>query len=38
MNNFNWNFPTQLVYGEGRINEIGSIAKTYGKKGYDCNL
>ncbi len=32
MNNFNWNFPTELVYGEGRINEIGEIAKSYGKK------
>ncbi|WZL81171.1 iron-containing alcohol dehydrogenase [Vallitaleaceae bacterium 9-2] len=33
MNNFNWNFPTELVYGSGRINEIGQIAKKYGKKG-----
>jgi alcohol dehydrogenase YqhD (iron-dependent ADH family) len=32
MNNFNWNFPTELVYGVGRINEIGKIAKDYGKK------
>ncbi len=32
MNNFNWNFPTELVYGEGRINEVGAIAKKYGKK------
>ncbi len=32
MNCFNWNFPTELVYGEGRINEVGAIAKNYGKK------
>jgi len=32
MNNFNWNFPTEMVYGKGRINEIGDIAKVYGKK------
>lgn len=32
MNNFNWNFPTEMVYGQGRINEIGEIAKGYGKK------
>ncbi len=32
MNNFNWNFPTEMVYGQGRISEIGEIAKTYGKK------
>jgi len=32
MNNFNWNFPTELVYGKGRINEIGTISKKYGKK------
>ncbi|WP_409969520.1 iron-containing alcohol dehydrogenase [Bengtsoniella intestinalis] len=32
MHNFNWNFPTELVYGEGRIKELGSIAKQYGKK------
>jgi len=32
MTNFNWNFPTELVYGEGRIKEIGEIAAKYGKK------
>lgn len=32
MNNFNWNFPTEMVYGVGRINEIGEISKVYGKK------
>ncbi|ASI35340.1 alcohol dehydrogenase (plasmid) [Exiguobacterium sp. N4-1P] len=32
MDNFNWNFPTEIVYGEGRVNEIGKIAKSYGKK------
>jgi len=32
MNNFQWNFPTKLTYGEGRINEVGVIAKEYGKK------
>jgi len=33
MNNFNWNFPTELTYGEGRVEEIGEIAKKYGTKG-----
>ncbi len=32
MTNFNWNFPTEIVYGEGRVKELGGIAKTYGKK------
>ncbi|ADO83910.1 iron-containing alcohol dehydrogenase [Ilyobacter polytropus] len=32
MNNFNWNFPTEIAYGEGRVSEIGEIAKGYGKK------
>jgi alcohol dehydrogenase YqhD (iron-dependent ADH family) len=32
MTPFQWNFPTKLTYGEGRIKEIGTIAKEYGKK------
>ncbi len=32
MTSFNWNFPTEMVYGEGRITEIGEIVKAYGKK------
>ncbi len=32
MDNFNWNFPTEIAYGEGRISETGDIAKKYGKK------
>lgn len=32
MTPFQWNFPTKLTYGEGRVNEVGSIAKEYGKK------
>lgn len=32
MTNFNWNFPTEIAYGNGRINELGSIAKNHGKK------
>ena len=32
MNNFNWNFPTEIAYGDGRINEVGAIAKNHGKK------
>jgi alcohol dehydrogenase YqhD (iron-dependent ADH family) len=32
MTNFQWNFPTKLTYGEGRIEEVGKIAKDYGKK------
>lgn len=30
--NFNWNFPTEIAYGNGRINEVGAIAKNHGKK------
>ncbi|MGB6129024.1 MAG: iron-containing alcohol dehydrogenase, partial [Psychrilyobacter sp.] len=29
---FNWNFPTEIAYGNGRINEVGEIAKNHGKK------
>ena len=32
MTPFQWNFPTKLTYGEGRVNEAGEIAKDYGKK------
>ncbi len=32
MDNFNWSFPTEIAYGEGRVNEIGEIAKKFGKK------
>ncbi|MBB6479891.1 iron-containing alcohol dehydrogenase [Spirochaeta isovalerica] len=32
MTPFQWNFPTKLTYGEGRISEAGAIAKEYGKK------
>jgi len=32
MDNFNWNFTTEMVYGPGRLNELGGIAKEYGKK------
>ena len=32
MTNFNWNFPTEIAYGNGRINEVGAIAKNHGKK------
>ena len=32
LNNFNWNFPTEIAYGDGRINEVGAIAKNHGKK------
>jgi alcohol dehydrogenase YqhD (iron-dependent ADH family) len=32
MNNFEWNFPTKLTYGAGRVKEVGEIAKEYGKK------
>jgi len=32
LTNFNWNFPTEIAYGNGRINEVGAIAKNHGKK------
>lgn len=32
MTPFQWNFPTKLTYGEGRVNEVGEIVKEYGKK------
>jgi alcohol dehydrogenase YqhD (iron-dependent ADH family) len=32
MNNFEWNFTTELVYGPGRLSELGRIVKPYGKK------
>ncbi len=32
MHQFNWNFPTELIYGEGRVKELGTIAKQHGKK------
>ncbi|WP_372713416.1 iron-containing alcohol dehydrogenase [Ilyobacter sp.] len=32
MNNFEWNFPTKINYGPGKVNEVGEIAKAYGKK------
>ena len=30
--NFNYNLPVNLVFGRGRISEIGEITVTYGKK------
>ncbi len=32
MNNFEWNFTTKLVYGPGRLSELGTLVKPYGKK------
>jgi alcohol dehydrogenase YqhD (iron-dependent ADH family) len=32
MNNFEWNFTTQLVYGPGRLAELGDVVKPFGKK------
>ncbi|MBW8189415.1 iron-containing alcohol dehydrogenase [Neiella marina] len=32
MTPFEWNFQTKLTYGPGRIDEVGEIAKAYGKK------
>ncbi|KMT66709.1 iron-containing alcohol dehydrogenase [Catenovulum maritimum] len=32
MTPFEWNFPTKLVYGPGRLSEVGQIASGYGKK------
>lgn len=32
MTPFEWNFPTKIVYGPGRIHEVGTIAAAHGKK------
>ena len=32
MNNFEWNFLTEMIYGPGRLAELGTITKNYGKK------
>lgn len=32
MKNFSYYQPTEIIYGEGRINEIGEVVKKYGKK------
>ena len=32
MNNFNYYTPTKVFFGEGRVNEIGDILKSYGIK------
>ncbi|MCQ8878588.1 iron-containing alcohol dehydrogenase [Pseudoalteromonas shioyasakiensis] len=32
MNPFEWHFPTKLVYGPGRLDELGINAKNYGQK------
>ena len=32
MTPFEWNFPTKLNYGPGKVKEVGSIAAQYGKK------
>jgi alcohol dehydrogenase YqhD (iron-dependent ADH family) len=34
MQNFEWNFQTKLVYGPGRVQEVGPIAAGYGKKAF----
>ncbi|HCT64959.1 MAG TPA: alcohol dehydrogenase [Lachnospiraceae bacterium] len=30
--NFNYNLPVNLIFGRGRVNEVGQIASTYGSK------
>ena len=32
MKKFNYYQPTEIIYGEGRINELGEIVKKYGRK------
>ena len=32
MKQFNYFQPTEIIYGEGRINELGKIAKKFGNK------
>lgn len=29
MQNFEWNFQSKLVYGAGRVNEVGQVAKGF---------
>ncbi|MCP4401473.1 MAG: iron-containing alcohol dehydrogenase, partial [bacterium] len=32
MHNFEWNLPTNIIYGPGEFSHIGKITKTHGKK------
>jgi alcohol dehydrogenase class IV len=32
MKNFNYFQPTEIIYGSGRVNELGELAKRFGKK------
>ena len=34
MQNFDWNFQTKLMYGAGRIVEVGTVAARFGKKAF----
>lgn len=30
--NFTYNLPVNVIFGCGKVNEVGKIAKPYGKK------
>ena len=32
MKNFNYNIPTKVLFGRGKVNEVGKEAKRYGDK------
>ena len=32
MKQFNYYQPTEIIFGEGRINELGEVVKKYGNK------
>ncbi len=32
MKNFNYNIPTKVLFGKGKVNEVGKEAKKYGDK------
>ncbi|KXI21076.1 iron-containing alcohol dehydrogenase [Photobacterium sanguinicancri] len=34
MQDFAWNFPTKLVYGPGKLAEVGQVAQGLGKKAF----
>lgn len=34
---FNYYLPVNIVFGSGKVNKAGELAKPYGKKGSYCN-
>lgn len=35
--NFNYNLPVNILFGRGRINDVGKEVSKYGKKSIDSN-